>query len=65
MKSQFIINFCINFWKKYKKEILWWIFFRIFSPTIDFNQIPYRPQNQKPKPFKYKEKFNESEEKQL
>lgn len=42
MNYEFIINFCISFFKKYKKEILWWIFFIIFSQTFDFNQLAYR-----------------------
>lgn len=42
MNYEFLINFCIRFLKKYKKEILWWIFFIIFSQTIDFKQFAYR-----------------------
>ena len=38
MKSELIIHFL----KKYKKEILWWIFFIIFSQTIGFSQFAYR-----------------------
>ena len=37
MKYEFIINFC----KKYRKEILWWIFCIIFCRTFDFEQIAY------------------------
>ena len=31
----------INFWKIYKKEILWWIFFIIFSQKIDYDRFAY------------------------
>lgn len=37
MKYEFIILFC----KKYKKEILSWIFVIIFCRTFDFTQIAY------------------------
>ena len=41
MKSELILNFCVKFLKTYKKEILWWVFFIIFSRTIDFNDFAY------------------------
>lgn len=37
----------VNFFKKYKKEILWWIFFTIFCQTIDLDQFAYKPENYK------------------
>ena len=41
----------ILLWKKNLSriylEILWWIFFIIFSRTIDFNQFAYKPEDYK------------------
>ena len=37
MKSELVIHFL----KKYKKEILQWIFVIIFCQTFDFKQIAY------------------------
>ena len=44
MKYVLIINFC----RKYKKEILWWIFFTIFCQTTDLDQFAYKPEDSKP-----------------
>ena len=45
MNYEFIINFCIRFFRKYKKEIVWWTFVIIFSRTINFNHFAYRPED--------------------
>lgn len=45
MKYEFVINFL----RKYKKEIIWWIFFVVFCQTTDFDQFAYKPENYKPK----------------
>ena len=48
MIKNIYISILIAFLKKYKKEILWWIFFIIFSQTIDFDQFAYKPEDYKP-----------------
>jgi len=48
MIENIYISILIAFLKKYKKEILWWIFFIIFSQTIDFDQFAYKSENYKP-----------------
>ena len=47
MKYEFL-KFLINFCRKYKKEILWWIFFLIFSQRIDYDRFAYKPEDYKP-----------------
>ncbi len=41
MKDEFL-KFLINFCRKYKKEILWWIFFLIVSQRIDYDRFAYK-----------------------
>ena len=40
MKDEFL-KFLINFCRKYKKEILWWILFVIVSQRIDYDRFAY------------------------
>lgn len=61
MKYEFRINFC----KKYRKEILWWLFFIIFSQTFDFKQIAYTRKYYQRHLAKSKEEFTESKEEEL
>jgi hypothetical protein len=62
MNYEFIINCCIRFLKKYKKEILWWTLFIRFCPTIDFNQFAYRREDYQAELDKSNNKFTESKE---
>ena len=61
MKYEFIINFC----KKYRKEILWWIFYIIFCRTFDFKQIAYTREYYERELAKSKKEPTESEEDKL
>ena len=47
IKHEFL-KFLINFCRKYKKEILWWIFFLIASQRIDYDRFAYKPEDYKP-----------------
>lgn len=47
IKHEFL-KFLINFCRKYKKEILWWIFFIIVSQRIDYDRFAYKPEDYKP-----------------
>ena len=44
MKDEFL-KFLINFCRKYKKEILWWILFLIVSQRIDYDRFGYKPED--------------------
>ncbi len=44
MKDEFL-KFLINFCRKYKKEILWWILFLIVSQRIDYDRFSYKPED--------------------
>ena len=44
MKYEFL-KILINFCRKYKKEILWWVFFLIVSQRIDYNRFAYKPED--------------------
>ena len=44
MKDEFL-KFLINFCRKYKKEILWWILFLIVSQRIDYDRFAYKPED--------------------
>lgn len=46
MKYEFL-KFLINFCRKYKKEILWWIFFLLVSQRIDYDRFAYTPEDHK------------------
>ena len=48
MKYEFL-KILINFCRKYKKEILWWIFVIIVSQRIDYDRFAYKPEDYKPK----------------
>lgn len=43
MKYEFL-KFLINFCRKYRKEILWWILVLIVSQRIDYNRFAYKPE---------------------
>ena len=67
MKYEFL-KFLINFCRKYKKEILWWIFFLIVSQRIDYDRFAYTREDYertehraKRKHKKFKKKFTKWE----
>ena len=55
-------EFIINFLKKYKKEILWWIFFIIFSQRIDYGRFAYTKEDYE-RDLRRKYKSDESDDK--
>ena len=60
MKSELVIHFL----KKYKKEILQWIFVIIFCQTFDFKQIAYTRESYERKLAKdYERKLAKSKKK--
>ena len=44
MKDEFL-KFLINFCRKYKKEILWWVLFILVSQRINYDQFAYKPED--------------------
>ena len=62
MKDEFL-KFLINFCRKYKKEILWWILFLIVSQRIDYDRFAYKPEDSERKERPAKRKHNKSKKK--